>query len=94
MSNFSKLYEILESILYGRCIADINRFEFEYFDERVSVEFRYSDKMFYVCHVKSLSGRLDYAYAHNSMELYTWLLREDMKLCEVELEKLIISLVG
>lgn len=94
MSNFDKLYETLESILYSRCIADINRFEFEYFDERVSVEFRYSDKMFYVCHVKSLTGMLDYAYTQRTMELYTWLLRPDMRLCEVELEKLIISLVG
>ena len=94
MSNFDKLYDLLYGELTKRCACDINRFEFQYFDEMVCVEFRYSDKMMYVVHVKSLKGELDYAYAHQSMELYTWLLRQDSRKCEAELEKVLFNLIS
>ena len=92
MSNFDELYNILQDILFNKCIADINIMDFEYFGEMVRVEFRYSDKMFYVVHVTSLKGELDYGYPRGQMELYNWLLREDPKRCIAELEKTIILL--
>jgi hypothetical protein len=90
--NFDELYNILEGILFNKCIADINTFDLEFDDEIANIEFRYSDKMYYVRHVKSLKGELDYGYAFRSMELYTWLLREDPHHCIAELEKTIIRL--
>lgn len=92
MSNFDELYNILQDKLLNKCIADINQMEFEYYGEIVTVEFRYSDKMFYVIHVKNLKGELDYGYPRKEMELYNWLLRENPEICTLELEKSIFML--
>jgi hypothetical protein len=92
MASFDELYNILENILFDKCIADINVFEFSYYDEIVRVEFRYTDKTFYVTTVKTLDGIPDYCYGFKAMELYTWMIRQNYDQCLIEIEKTIIGL--